>query len=141
MLNVMDIKDPRWADEEHERITLMLLFEGAAEYSPFCASSYDCTDYGIRLFDRAVAGEFGEIGQYEKLDPAEEDRLIEEFERDLFFKSERRIATQIEDDWRLGLDVTDEEMKAVKLYLRALKLEPETNPARPDIFLRFESLI
>lgn len=62
----------RWADAEHTRINMTVLFEELAEQYgpvPFTACPNDTEAHGRELFERAVAGEFGEIAEYEP--PAE----------------------------------------------------------------------
>ncbi|MCY1439113.1 Caudovirales tail fiber assembly protein, lambda gpK [compost metagenome] len=54
---------PRWANAEHTAINLALVIEELGEI-PFTATPDDSTDYGPEIFQRAVAGEFGEIAAY-----------------------------------------------------------------------------
>ena len=59
---------PRWANAEHTRINMVTLFEELAEQYgpiPFTASPDDTEEHGRDLFERALAGEFGEIAEYE----------------------------------------------------------------------------
>lgn len=54
---------PQWADQSHSAIILMVVFEELMEYGeiPFSATPEDSEPHGVDLFNRAVAGEFGEV--------------------------------------------------------------------------------
>ena len=54
-------KDPIWNNEEGTAILLTVKWEEFNEEMPFGACSYDTEPHGVDLFNRAKAGEFGEI--------------------------------------------------------------------------------
>lgn len=70
MNSVLSARDPRWSDLAHRSIVLMVILEDTKDIYgeiPFAASAEDTEPYGVDLFNRAVAGEFGKI-----LEPTEQ---------------------------------------------------------------------
>jgi hypothetical protein len=64
MFTVLSARAPRWADLAHTSITLMVLFEETKDTygeMPFAASPDDSEPHGVELYQRALAGEFGEV--------------------------------------------------------------------------------
>lgn len=59
-------KNPIWNDEEHNQILLTVKWEEFVEEMPFGANSWDSEAYGRDLFERAKAGEFGEVAPFVK---------------------------------------------------------------------------
>jgi hypothetical protein len=64
MLTVQYAKNPVYLNEEKTFINLIVKFEEFAEEMPFGASSNDPEPHGVDLYNRAVAGEFGEVAPY-----------------------------------------------------------------------------
>ncbi len=59
------VKNPVWADAEHTRIDCEVNFNHLSdELVPFTADPNDVMEYSSDIFNRCVAGEFGEIGEY-----------------------------------------------------------------------------
>ncbi|MBP0942081.1 phage tail protein [Pseudomonas alliivorans] len=70
MNTLLSARDPRWSDLAHTSIVLSVVFEETKDIYgeiPFAASAYDSEPHGVDLFNRAVAGEFGEV-----LEPTEQ---------------------------------------------------------------------
>lgn len=59
-------KNPFWNNEEQTSIHLTIKWAEFNEEMPFGACSYDSEQHGIDLFNRAKAGEFGEVAPYTK---------------------------------------------------------------------------
>ena len=62
--SIVSARDPRWSDQEHSAIVLLVVFkemESVYGEIPFAASPNDSEPHGVELFERAVAGEFGEV--------------------------------------------------------------------------------
>ncbi|MEE4664236.1 phage tail protein [Pseudomonas alliivorans] len=73
MYTVLSARNPRWSDLGHTSIEISVLFEELKDIYgevPFAASPKDSEPHGIDLFNRAVAGEFGEV-----LEPTEQTAL------------------------------------------------------------------
>ncbi|WP_122411064.1 phage tail protein [Pseudomonas viridiflava] len=73
MHTVLSARDPRWSDLAHTSIEMWVLFEELKDVYgevPFAASPKDSEPHGVDLFNRAVAGEFGEV-----LEPTEQTVL------------------------------------------------------------------
>lgn len=64
MFTLQYAKDPIWNDAEGTAILLTVKWEEFNEEMPFGATSYDPESYGVDLFNRAVAGEFGVVAPY-----------------------------------------------------------------------------
>jgi len=59
-------RNPRWGDYDKTYILLEVDFDELDEvYVEFCARSDDIYPWGPELFNRAVAGEFGEVAERE----------------------------------------------------------------------------
>lgn len=64
MLTVDFAKNPVWNDDTGNAICLTVKFVEINEELPFTATSYDAMPYGVDLYNRAKAGEFGVVGPY-----------------------------------------------------------------------------
>lgn len=64
MLTLQYAKNPVWNSEDGQQIELIVKWEEFAEEMPFNATSFDNMSYGVDLYNRAKAGEFGEIAPY-----------------------------------------------------------------------------
>jgi hypothetical protein len=64
MFTLKYAKDPRWNSTDGQQIELTVRFEEINEELPFNATSYDSEAHGVDLYNRAKAGEFGEIAPY-----------------------------------------------------------------------------
>lgn len=65
MLTIQSASNPYYLDETGFAIHLTVKFAEYTEPLGFCAMPNDSMSYGIELFNRAKAGEFGVIGAYE----------------------------------------------------------------------------
>jgi hypothetical protein len=61
MLTIEHAHSPAYANKEGTCIALQVKFAEFNEEMPFGAASYDCMAYGVELYNRALAGEFGPI--------------------------------------------------------------------------------
>jgi hypothetical protein len=57
-------KEPFWNDAEEKSIHLTVKWVEFNEEMPFGACSFDPEPHGVDLFNRAKAGEFGEVAPY-----------------------------------------------------------------------------
>jgi len=64
MFTLQYAKDPIWNDAEGNSILLTVKWEEFNEEMPFSACSFDSEPHGVDLFNRAAAGEFGEIAPF-----------------------------------------------------------------------------
>lgn len=64
MLTIESAVSPVYAAEDGTCITLQVKFAEFEEVLPFGATPYDVMPYGVELYNRAVAGEFGPIAPY-----------------------------------------------------------------------------
>jgi hypothetical protein len=64
MLTIQSAHSPVYACSEGNCISLMVKFSEFNEEIPFGATPHDSMPYGVELFNRAKAGEFGEIAPW-----------------------------------------------------------------------------
>jgi len=64
MFTLKYAKDPIWNSDDGQQILLTVRFEEINEDLPFNATSFDSEPHGVDLYNRAKAGEFGEIAPY-----------------------------------------------------------------------------
>ena len=64
MLTLQYAKDPIWNSDDGQQIFLIVKWEEFNEEHPFNATSFDSMPYGVDLYNRAKAGEFGAIAAY-----------------------------------------------------------------------------
>jgi len=63
---IRDARNPRWANPEHNAIDLEVDFTDLPEeYLPYTATPTDVVEHSRELYNRALAGEFGTIAEYE----------------------------------------------------------------------------
>ena len=63
---LIDAKNPQWFNAEHTLIEVDALWQHLESegYFPFLANPNDVEAHGVDLYNRCVAGEFGEIAEY-----------------------------------------------------------------------------
>ena len=66
MFTLQYAKNPIWNSEDQTSILLTVKWEEFVEEMPFGATSFDPEPWGVDLFNRAKAGEFGEVKPYVK---------------------------------------------------------------------------
>jgi hypothetical protein len=64
MLTIQYAKNPAYSSADGQNIYLLVKFYEFAEEMPFGATPYDPMSYGVELYNRALAGEFGPIAPY-----------------------------------------------------------------------------
>ena len=64
MFTLQYAKDPIYNSEDGQQIILTVKWEEFNEEMPFGATSFDPEPWGVDLFNRAVAGEFGEVAPF-----------------------------------------------------------------------------
>ena len=57
-------KDPIWNNEEQTSIYLIVKWQEFQEEMPFTAVPWDIEPWGVDLYNRAKAGEFGEVAPF-----------------------------------------------------------------------------
>jgi hypothetical protein len=64
MLTIQSATNPVYSNAEGTSIDLQVKFAEFNEVLPFNATSNDTMPYGVELYNRALAGEFGAIAAY-----------------------------------------------------------------------------
>lgn len=60
---INNVRNPVWSNPEHTAVDLEVDFdEEDEEYVPFTASPNDSEAYGVELYNNAIAGNYGPIG-------------------------------------------------------------------------------
>lgn len=70
-IDVLTARELAWVDATQTRVNMVVQFAHLHEGVPYTAASDDPEEHGRDLFDRAVAGEFGEIVEYVPPTPLE----------------------------------------------------------------------
>lgn len=63
-LNLKYANKPKWVDQAHTTIDLIVRFEEINEDLPFHATPYDVEEHGRDVFERAKNGEFGVVAEW-----------------------------------------------------------------------------
>lgn len=71
MITIQYAKDPIYSSADGQTIQLTVKFTEFSDEMPFGASPNDPMPYGVELYNRAVAGEFGPIAPYVPPSPEE----------------------------------------------------------------------
>lgn len=64
MLTIESATNPVYSSEDGLHVELQVKFAEFKEVLPFGATPYDPMPYGIELYNRALAGEFGPIAPF-----------------------------------------------------------------------------
>lgn len=64
MLTIEYAKDPAWNNEQKTSVLLTVKFEEFTGELPFTANPHDVMPYGVELYNKALAHEFGPIAPY-----------------------------------------------------------------------------
>ena len=64
MLTIENIRNPVFSNNEGTAITCFVKFAEFEEEHPFNATSFDPMEHGRLAYQRIMAGEFGEIGEF-----------------------------------------------------------------------------
>lgn len=104
-------KDPRWADEAQTVIDLTVKFAHFDEELPFSAQPIDPAAHGRELFERASAGEFGDIAPWT---PPSQEEIAAQIRM-------ARNALLAESDWTQLPDVPQAIKDAWATYRQALR--------------------
>ena len=64
MFTLQYAKNPVYENAEETAINLIVKWEEFSEEMPFCAMPTDPEPHGVDLYNRAKAGEFGEVAPY-----------------------------------------------------------------------------
>lgn len=65
MLTIESATNPEYSTPDGNHITLQVKFAEFEEILPFAATPYDPHSHGVELYNRALAGEFGQIAEYD----------------------------------------------------------------------------
>lgn len=63
-LNLKYANNPKWVDQAHTSIELIVHFEEIGQEVPFHATPNDTEEHGRDIYTRAIAGEFGSIAEW-----------------------------------------------------------------------------
>jgi Phage tail assembly chaperone protein len=111
-------RDPVWINAEHTAIDLWVKFSHFPNEVPFTAHPEDCEDHGRIIFQKAAAGEFGEVAEYTPPPPPtfEEQSVIVRQTRDQLLK---------ETDWTQAADIPQTVKDKWTVYRQLLRDVPQ----------------
>lgn len=75
MITIESAHSPKWANAEQTMLDVTVKFSHLPHEVPFTATITANTDYGLKLFQRAVSGEYGIISPYVPTPIPEEQRV------------------------------------------------------------------
>jgi len=125
---INDARNPRWADFKKTSIDLEVDFDELDEvYVPFNAHPNDIVSWGPDLYNRALAGEFGEIAEWEIPEDVTGEEAMEQlrFERNLLLTEE--VDPLVTNPLRWAA-LTEEQQQAWSAYRQALLDLPQDYP-------------
>jgi hypothetical protein len=64
MLTIESASNPKYTAQDNSGIELLVKFKEFTQPIPFNATPNDIMSYGVELYNRAKAGEFGDISPY-----------------------------------------------------------------------------
>lgn len=67
---ILDAKNPKWANKEHNVIEIEVLLDENEGFVPYIASPDDCVATGLSLYNMAMRGRFGDIAD------SDEERIL-----------------------------------------------------------------
>ena len=126
MRTVNSAHSPKWSNYEQTQIDLMVDFDELDEvFVPFTASANDKEPHGPYLYERAVAGDFGEIEPFRKPDPftGSDAQAILRRERTTLLEETDYI--EMPTKWAT---LSESEQSAWAEYRNALRDMPANNP-------------
>lgn len=106
-MNIVDIKNPQWANAEKTMIDLQIKFEGESEYFPYTAMVCD-EERPTELFNRAKNNEFGSVAP---MDTSRQENVIKDKRNKLLDAS----------DWTQMPDVPQETKEKWATYRQELR--------------------
>ncbi len=113
--NAFNPHSPVWANAEKTFINLKVSIEGYEGEHDFSASASDSMPHGVELFNDAVAGVFGEIGDY--IPPSNEYLAM--------LARERRDSLLSITDWSQNADIPQATKDLWQPYRQALRDVPQ----------------
>jgi hypothetical protein len=107
-----EVRNPKWLNPEHTRLNCEVNFSHLPEdWVWFTAVPSGDLEHTHEIFERCVAGEFGEVAEYQP--PTQEEKATElRFWRDILIK---------ETDWTQGADVPQATKDKWAPYRQALR--------------------
>ena len=75
MLTIVSAHSPHYSTLDHKCVSLMVKFAEFDEELPFNATPHDSMPYGVELYNRAIAGEFGTITNFDVAHPGVREAL------------------------------------------------------------------
>lgn len=76
MLTIEFATDPIYGSEDKTCIVLQVKFAEFDEIHPFGATPFDSMPYGVELYNRALAGEFGSIAPFPVIEATEPQPVV-----------------------------------------------------------------
>ena len=113
------IKNPRWADPEHNFINCDVDFDDLVEeYVPFSAKASGDYEHTHQIFAECISGKWGPIAEYTPPPPPTEEEIAEGVRRE---RNSRLAAT----DWTQAADVPQATKDLWAPYRQALRDVPQ----------------
>ena len=117
-MEVISARNPVWVNAEHTCIDLYVLFSHLPNEIPFTSHPEDPEAHGRDIYNRALAGEFGEVAEYVPPPPPtiEEQSVIERQNRDQLISNT---------DWTQASDIPQSTKDKWASYRQLLRDVPQ----------------
>lgn len=130
------VTDLKYASADGSAIDCMVKFSGMEEAIPFTATADDSTSYGVKIYEEAVAGEWGKIAKY--TDPASNPSFIQKqnqsMKAHLLEEAESAIAPLTRAvKYDIATDAEKSALEAWERYTVLLSRVDVDNPVWPDV--------
>lgn len=131
---INSVRNPQWANRDKTLVNLEVDFDELdEEYVQFTADPNDTMAYGVDLYNRAIAGEFGEIADWTPPDNFTAEQSMEALRAQRTFLLAETDYIEMPTKWAT---LTAEQQTAWATYRNALRDLPETYP---DVRLEYNS--
>ncbi|MFY0730580.1 hypothetical protein [Pseudomonas sp. NFX15] len=137
MMNYTNVLTPQWTNADHTAVNVVLVTEALGDI-PFTATPNDSTSYGPEIYERVVAGEFGEIAappSEANTSPEAKARIEQLWVKEQLAQAEQEICKHEDQDPQASF--TEQAWRTYRVELRAwprseLFPNAEDRPTAPD---------
>lgn len=118
-MTIVSAHSPKWSNQDQSSITLRAIFAELGKEVPFTASPNDPELHGREIYQRAISGEFGKVGEYQPIVYTNEQMAA--------YVRSKRNALLRSSDWSQFTDVPVSVRDSWSAYRSMLRKLPEQN--------------
>lgn len=125
-ITINSVRNPVWADFQQTRVNVEVDFnELEEEYVPFTADPNDVEPHGVEIYNNAIAGNYGTIGDWVPPQNVTGDAAMTVLRRDRNHRLEKTDYIEVPSKWST---LTAEKQTEWITYRNALRDLPATYP-------------